>query len=345
MAADRLGLIPPTGNAGLEGALLDKLQQQRHTRGSLGELESLALQLGLVQNSLKPSFSCARLLVFAADHGLAVDGIGAAEPWSTTQTICALLNERLFLATLARLHGLHLTVVDSGAADTVPSHERLLARKIAHGTRNARASAAMSVEQAHAAMRAGMEIGNCPTGSAVACAGLGVGSHESAALVLAGLTGREVSDFVVSGPAMDAAHLSDLRVLEGALERHRQLSDPIEILAAVGGFEVAMMAGMMLATASRRGLIIADGLAACAAVKVASTIAPGVVDYCVHVRSSRHQGLVNALNLFETNPVFDMGIESLDGTASVLLWPMVRSAAAALAEVCESALAELDVAI
>ena len=124
------------------------------------------------------------------------------------------------------------------------THERLLMRKIAHGTRNARVGPAMSVDQAQAAIRAGMEIGQSLPGNVLACAGLGVGSHESAALILSRLTGAPVRELLLAHPQMDPNLLTHLlAVTQGAQGRHRDVTDPVEVLAAFGGFDIAMMTG------------------------------------------------------------------------------------------------------
>jgi nicotinate-nucleotide--dimethylbenzimidazole phosphoribosyltransferase len=120
-----------------------------------------------------------------------------------------------------------VTVVDCGVAEKLQPHDRLLMRKIAHGTRNTRANSAMSLDQAHAGMRAGMEIGDKLRGNVTVLAGVGVGAHESAALVLSRLTDSPVRDLVVSGPEMAAEHLAHLMVvLQGAQGRHREVVEP-----------------------------------------------------------------------------------------------------------------------
>ncbi|MCC6854352.1 MAG: nicotinate-nucleotide--dimethylbenzimidazole phosphoribosyltransferase [Comamonadaceae bacterium] len=335
-------LVAPTSNPLLERALADKLQRRSEIGGSLGELEPLAVRLGLMQNTLKPRFRDPQLLVFAADHGLAVDGIvSGAGPGShlarpTRDTARALLANQLPLTVFARAQQLEVTVVDCGIADEMSAHDRLLMRKIAHGTRNARVTAAMSLEQAHAAMRAGMEIGEQLRGNAVVLAGIGVGAHESAALVLARLTDSPVRDLVVSGPAMDAQHLAHLlAVLQATQLRHRDVTGPIEVLAAFGGFELAAMVGVMLMAASKRHLLVIDGLPACAALMVAARIAQPVTDYCVFCRSHGHRGLDQALNLFRASALLELGMQATDGTGATLAWPMLRSAAALLTEVAD----------
>ncbi len=329
-------LITATSNPLLEQALRKKLARRAETTGGLGELEALAVRLGLIQNTLKPRFRTPQITIFAADHGLAVEGISLAGNQSTALLAHQLLTSQLPLAVFSRIQGLEMSVVDCGVSESVAPHARLLARKIAHGTRNARVTSAMSLDQAHAAIRAGMEIADSLVGNAVVCAGIGVGSHESAALVLARLSGANLSDLLISGPDMEEANLAHLlAVLNGAQARHKDVTEPVEVLAAFGGFEMAMMVGVMLVAGSKRHLIVVDGMPACAALMVAARIAPAVTDYCVYCRSHSHHGLDQALSLFHASALLELGMESTDGTGATLAWPLVRSAAALLTEVAE----------
>jgi nicotinate-nucleotide--dimethylbenzimidazole phosphoribosyltransferase len=197
-------------------------------------------------------------------------------------------------------------------------------------------SPAMTVEQAHAAMRAGMEIGSSLDGNALACAGFGVGGDIAAALVLSRLSGVPARELLtVSASADQAAFTKLLMLAQHAQMRHREVSDPIEVLAAFGGFDMAMLAGLMLAAAQDRRLIVIDGLTACAALMVASRVAPAVTDYCVFCRSRRHQGLDYAMSLFHASALLELGLDSIDGCGAALAWPLVRSAAALLTEVAD----------
>ncbi len=329
-------LVSPTSQPLLEKALRDKLQRRNEVGGSLGELEPLAIRLGLMQNSLKPRFREPQLLVFAADHGLAVDGIVGPKGRATHETVHMLLNNQLPLTVFARAQQLEVTVVDCGMAENMAPHDRLLMRKIAHATRNTRLSAAMSLEQAHAGMRAGMEIGDKLRGNVTVVAGVGVGSHESAALVLSRLTDCPVRDLVVSGPDMDTDQIAHMMVvLKGAQGRHRGVVEPVEVLAAFGGFEVAVMVGVILMAASKRHLLMIDGLPACAALMLAARIAQPVTDYCVFCRSHNHRGLDQALNQFRASALLELGMDSTDGTGATLAWPLGKCAAALLTEVAD----------
>src|SRR5204863_2521531 len=119
-----------------------------------------------------------------------------------------------------------------------------------------------------------------------------------------------------------------LAVLQGAQTRHKDVVEPIEVLAAFGGFELAVMVGVMLMAASKRHLLMIDGVPACAALMVAARIAQPVTDYCMFCRSHNHLGLDQALNLFRASAMLELGMECTDGTGATLAWPMVRSAAA-----------------
>ena len=328
-------LIAPTSHPRLEEALRQKLNRRAETAGSLGELEPLAVRLGLIQNTLKPRLKSPQLMVFAGDHGLVVDGLPRKGP-SSIEQVGYLLEGRLPMAVFSFIQGMGLTIIDAGLAEPMNPHPSLLRRKIGFGTRSARVAAAMTVDQAHAAIRAGMEIADSFSGNALACAGVGVGAQESAALVISRLANVPLRELAVSGPAMALEAIGQMMaVLDGAHARHREVTDPVEVLAAFGGFETAMLVGAMLVAASKRHLIMVDGLPACAALLVAARISAPVTDYVVFCRSHGHRGLDHALALFNANALLELGMESTDGTGATLAWPLVHSAAALLTEVAE----------
>ena len=329
-------MVAATANPLLQRALSEKLRKRGAVAGTLGELEPMAVRIGLIQNSLKPRFDGAHLMIFAADHGLAVDGLRGPDGLATDSQVRRLLDGRLPLAVLARQQEMTLTVVDAGVSDSLPAHEQLLVRKIAHGTRHARLGPAMTREQARAAFAAGTEIGAALPGNLLACAGIGVGGWESAALVLARLSGSSAREFLLSGPRMNPDTLAHLMIVtQGVESRHRAAVDALEVMAAFGGFEMAMMAGAMIATARRRGLLMIDGLPAMAALMVATRLAPALTDYCVFCRSHRHQGLDRAMALFKASAVLELGLDCTDGTGAALSWPLIRCAAALMSDVVD----------
>ncbi|MBV8501626.1 MAG: nicotinate-nucleotide--dimethylbenzimidazole phosphoribosyltransferase [Paucibacter sp.] len=329
--------ISPTANPALEQALRERVKQREALSGELGELGPLAVRLGLIQDSLTPRLREPVLALFAGDHGLALDGIPMRYGHTTRDLALLALNGQLPLAAFARAQGMSLRVVDCGVADKLGPHAQLMTRKIAHGTRNSRVGQAMTLENAHAAVRAGMEIADTLPGNVLACAGVGHGSEESAALVLAQLADVPVRDLVVSSADMPQDTLSKLTsVLQPPQLRHRDLSDAMEVLAAYGGFEIAVMVGAILVTASKRNVILIDGISACAALKVAACIAPPVTDYVLFCRSSGHRGIDGALATFHATALLELGLDTLDGTGATLAWPMLRSALAVLGDGSEA---------
>ncbi len=330
-------LIAPTANPLLERALNDRFARRQGDSGSLGELEPLALRLALIRNTLKPRLHDPQLVIVAGDHGLAVEGLAGQDSAGSSAEVRRILEGRAPITALAASQGMTLTVVDAGLAERLPAHDRLLVRKIAHGTRNTRLTQAMSIEQAQAALRAGMEIGESLPGNVVACAGLGVGSDIASALVLCRLAGLQARELLLGTSRLEAAKHSRLAVLaQTALARHRDASDPIEVLAAFGGFEVAMLAGLMLAAAQQRRLVMVDGLAACTALMVASRISAAVTDYCVFCRSQRQLGLDAAMRLFQSSAMLELNLDSTDGCGAAMSWPLVRAASALLTDVVDS---------
>lgn len=328
--------IPSTANPMLELGLQYKLRRRAEASGSLGELEAIALRLGMLQGTLRPRFHTPQLVVFAADHGLAVEGVATRQDGSTADSVAKLLSARLPLAVFARIQGIALTVVDCGVSKTVSPHPRLLSRKIAHGSRSSRIGAAMSLEQAHAGIRVGMELADALAGNVLMCAGLGDGGLESAALVIARLTHTDVRELVDAGDHMNQDRLArSMVVLHTALDRHQHVTNPIEILAALGGHDMAAMVGAILVAASRRHLIVLDGMPAYAAWLVAAQLASEIKAYGMCCHSHGHKGLQHAQALLDAGPLLELGLESIDGTGAALAWPLLQSAAALLTEVAE----------
>lgn len=320
-------LIASTHNEALEGTLRARLAARAPPGGQWGSLEDVAVQIGLVQRSAMPRFHQPSLHLFAADHGLALDGAGQAWALPTSQRAMLALQGRLPCAWLARSNGLALNVVDCGMADDLPAHPMLQSRKLAHGSRNPRLGHALSKDQVQAALRVGMELAEAHPGDAMAVAAIGQGAAEIGALLLARLEGRPLVEL---WPAR--GNPLALQAAQAALNRHPPCADPIDTLAALGGHDIATMAGVLLASASRRRVLLVDGMAACAALRVAARLAPAVTDYVVFCRSSAGPDMDTALRGFSAAALADLGLNGLDGDGAVLTWPWVRSAAALLSE-------------
>lgn len=322
----------------LAARLQAKLNNKTKPLGALGQLEALAVQLGLIQQKESVGLKQPQIVVFAADHGIAEEGVSAYPQAVTAQMVMNMLGSDsrkggAAVNVLAHQHNFNLTVVDAGVASSLPAHPNLIAMKIAPGTRNSALAPAMSDLQAVAALQGGMEVVRQLAGNVVAFGEMGIGNTSSAALMLSLFTPIPIEDCAGRGTGLTDAQLAKkIDVLMRVHRRHQGIKKPFEILCAVGGFEIAMMAGAMLQAASERRVILVDGFIACAAALVAAGLAPAAKDYMVFSHVSAEQGHHAMLKALAALPLLDLGLRLGEGTGALLAWPLVVSSARLLNE-------------
>lgn len=326
----QLPAIESTADASLQARLRHKIDHKTKPLGALGLLEDLALQLGLIQRSESPALHNPQMVVFAGDHGIAAEGVSAYPQAVTVQMVGNMLAGGAAINVFARQHGFALQVVDAGVAAELPAHPQLQPRKIALGTKNLCNEAAMSRLEAQAALTAGMEVMQALPGNVVAFGEMGIANTSPAALLLARLTGTSIEDATGRGTGLDDAQLRHkLDMLTRALVRHPATEplDAIGELAALGGFEIAMMAGAMLQAASERRVVLVDGFIAGAAALIAQTLVPPVRDYLVFCHRSAETGHRLLLAHLQAKPLLELDLRLGEGTGALLAWPLVQSAA------------------
>jgi nicotinate-nucleotide--dimethylbenzimidazole phosphoribosyltransferase len=325
--------IEATANAALQARLQHKIDHKTKPLGALGQLETLALQIGLIQRSETLAFQSPQMVVFAADHGIASEGVSAFPQAVTVQMVGNMLAGGAAINVFARQHGFALQVVDAGVAADLADHPQLLKRKIAPGTHNLCEGPAMSLAQAEAALQAGMAIVQNLPGNVVAFGEMGIANTSAAALLLARLAGLSIADVVGRGTGLDDAQLSHKQaVLERALARHADVNQPLPVLAALGGFEIAMMSGAMLQAASERRVLLVDGFIAGAAALVAHALVPAAKDYMVFCHRSAERGHHLLLAQLQAKALLDLDMRLGEGTGALLAWPLLQSAALFMAE-------------
>ena len=325
-----LPAIESTANGPLEARLRHKIDGKTKPLGALGLLESLALQLGLVQRSEAPALHQPQMVVFAADHGIAAEGVSAYPQAVTAQMVGNMLAGDAAVNVFARQHGFALQLVDAGVAAELPAHPGLQARKIALGTKNSCQEAAMPRHEAEAALTAGMQTVAALPGNVVALGEMGIANTSAAALLLARLTGTRIDEAAGRGTGLDDVQLRHKQaVLARALARHpaTQPLDAVAELATLGGFEIAMMAGAMLQAASERRIVLVDGFIAGASALVAQALVPAVRDYLVFCHHSAETGHGRLLAHLKARPLLDLDLRLGEGTGALLAWPLVQSAA------------------
>lgn len=331
--------IPDLYDEALARRLQHKLDNKTKPLGALGRLESLALQLGLILGTDAPQLRQPQLVVFAGDHGLAAHGVSAYPSDVTWQMVNNFLAGGAAVSVLARQHGIALTVVDCGVRHDFEPRPGLLLRKVAPGTADASQGPAMSPAQCEQAIAHGREVVRTLPGNALLLGEMGIGNTSAASLLMARLAGHELAECVGAGTGLDEAGMARKRaVLASVLALHQDAREPLQALAAFGGFEIAGMVGALLQAAQERRVIVVDGFIASAAALLARALAPQVVQRCVFSHRSGESG--HALMLRHlgprpgqaAQPLLDLGLRLGEGSGAALAWPLLVSACAIVNE-------------
>ena len=317
----------------LSRRLQHKLDHKTKPLGSLGRLEALALRLGEVLGSESPVLEQAQMVVFAGDHGLAARGVSAYPSDVTWQMVENFLAGGAAVSVLARQHGLGLTVMDCGVRHEFAPRAGLRQAKVAPGTADASAGPAMTNEQCAAALNNGMALVRDLPGNALLLGEMGIGNTSSASLLLARLAGLDIADVTGAGTGLDALAVQrKITILREVLAQHAEVSEPLAVLAAMGGFEIASMVGAVLQAAAERRVIVVDGFIASAAVLVAGKLQPNVTQRCVFAHRSGERGHALMLAHLKAEPLLDLGLRLGEGSGAALAWPLLQSACAILRE-------------
>ncbi len=332
-------------DAALGQALQQALDNKTKPLGSLGALESLARRIGEILGTERPQLVQPQLLVFAADHGLVRHGVSAYPSDVTWQMVENFLAGGAAASVLARQHGIALHVVDCGVAHDFgqrapaqPGQPRLLSCSVAQGTADMSAAAAMTDAQCRQALDNGREVLRQLPGNAVLLGEMGIGNTSAAALLLARLAGLDIAQCTGAGTGLDAAAVvRKTAVLRDVLQFHADAHEPMDVLARMGGFEIATMVGAVLQAALERRVIVVDGFITGAAVLVAQRLQPHVLQRCVFAHRSQERGHAAMLQHLGAQPLIDLGLRLGEGSGAALAWPLLQSACCLLSEMASFA--------
>ena len=320
-------------DAALAARVQHLIDRKTKPLGALGRLEALALQLAIVQGSDAPQLQAPQLVVFAADHGIAAQGVSAYPQAVTAQMVANMLAGGAAVSVLARQHGLALTVVDCGVATRLPPQPGLVIAKVRAGTADSSLEAAMSASECEAAMAKGAALLRDLPGNVLLLGEMGIANTSAAALLMARLNGLPIDQCAGRGAGLDDAGLArKCAVLQAALDRHADAHAPLAALAALGGLEIATMVGAVLQAACERRVVVVDGFITTAAVAVAAALAPAVLQRCVFAHGSAEHGHARWLELLGARPLLDMGLRLGEGSGAALAWPLLKSAELLLAQ-------------
>lgn len=318
-------------DAGAMDAARAELDRKTKPRGSLGRLEELAVRLaGIGVNGQR----CA-IVVAAADHGYADEGVSAYPAEVTRQMLKVFASGGAAISVLSRLVGAELVVVDAGVRDEL-GDPRVRSIRIGAGTANAAQGAAMSRQQALAALEAGALLARELAGRVdiVALGDMGIGNTTAAGALHAALLGVPAAAVCGPGTGLDPGGVRrKAEVIERALVANDQVGDdPIDVLAAFGGFEIALLAGVALGAAAERRAVVLDGFIVTAAALVAARLEPAVVEYLIAGHLSPEPGHRLGLDALGLAPLLDLELRLGEGTGAALALPLLQAALALLAE-------------
>ncbi len=323
----RLPVVAPVTNEALASRLDAVIANKTKPLGSLGMLETLARQIGLVQQSAEIALRTPAIVVFAGDHGVVAEGISAFPQSVTWQMVENFLAGGAAINVFARQSGCDLHIVDAGVNHDFGQRAGLLNRKVGPGTANFAHQPAMTGEQCAAALAHGMALVDALEGNVLGFGEMGIGNTTAAAALMHLLTGVAVADCVGAGTGLSpdgVAHKQ--RVIETAVARHATGDDALAILATFGGFEIAMIAGAMLRAAERRMVLLIDGFIVTSALLVAARLQPAILDYCVFSHCSDEHGHRQMLAHLGARPLLNLSLRLGEGTGCALALPLLHAA-------------------
>ncbi len=301
-------------------------------QGSLGRLEEIAVQLAGIQATERPNVDGKWIVVAAADHGVTAQGVSAFPAEVTPQMVANFLGGGAGINALAKTVGAEVMIVDCGVAMEIPGPTAALVdRSQGRGTSDFTVGPAMSLEQADAAIKSGVEVAGelAAKGAQLVAPGeMGIGNSTSAAAITAAVTGSDVATVAGRGTGIDDEGLGRKidAITRGLAKNQPSAEDPLGVLSAVGGFEIGFIAGLMLGAASHRIAIVLDGYIATSAALLAAHMEPAVTGYMIAGHRSVEPGHAIALAHLGLRPLLELDMRLGEASGAALAMSVIDAA-------------------
>ena len=310
------------------------INQKTKPQGSLGRLEDVAVALASLQRTLQPSVEPVKVIVFAADHGIARAGVSAYPSEVTAQMVRNFAAGGAAINVLARCAGAALEIVDVGVAGDLRDLSNIVHASCGFGTEDFSQRAAMSPAQYAAASTAGVAAVERAADARLLVLGeMGIGNSSAAAALTSAYLGAAAALTVGPGTGVEGVRLANKRALiERALQRCAGVSDPYEVLRELGGFELVALSAAMQAAADRGIAVLVDGYIACAAALAACRMRPETRAALLFAHRSAEPGHALLLSALNAQPILDLAMRLGEGSGAALAVPIVRAACAILSE-------------
>ncbi|MBQ8610614.1 MAG: nicotinate-nucleotide--dimethylbenzimidazole phosphoribosyltransferase [Oscillospiraceae bacterium] len=315
-----------------EAAMTDARKRQAQLAkppGSLGRLEELSVQLAGITGQVHNKIEKKHLLVFAADNGVIEEGVSSAPQSVTLMQTVNLTRHKTGASTLCKHFGCDITVCDVGVNADI-KEPRVLNRKIAYGTQNIAKGPAMSREQAMQAILTGMELAGATDADVIGIGEMGIGNTTTSSAVLSVLLGVDVDTVTGRGGGItDQSFLKKKQVIRTAIDVNKpDKSDVIDVLAKVGGFDIAAMCGAFIGCAAARRPVVIDGFISAVAALCACKLCPDSVHYFIPSHASYEIGYKLAMDAMGLQPLFLLGMRLGEGSGCPLAFEILDAACA-----------------
>ncbi len=304
--------------------------------GALGQLETTAKAIALVQHigkeALEPLvITKPHLFIFASDHGIAAEGVSIAPSEVTGQMVANFANGGAAINVFCRQLGWQLNVVDAGILISPDENLGVISQRLGDITEPFHLAPAMSISQVEQGFAKAIILVQKTKKSGcnlIAFGEMGIGNTTSASAIMAALMHLPASETVGKGTGVsDEVVLKKQQVIEQALAlHHKQLNEPMQILACLGGFEIVQITGAMLSAAEEKMLVVVDGFICTAAAMLACAIEPKVRDYLIFAHCSGEQGHQKMLGYLQVQPLLNLGLRLGEGTGAALALPLIQAA-------------------
>lgn len=337
--------IAPLDAAAME---LARARQDRLTKpqGSLGVLEDISIRLAGIYGRATPEITGKAVIVMAGDHGVVAEGVSAFPQAVTEQMVYNFAAGGAAINVLAAHAGAKVYVVDVGVAAPIDK-DGVLSRKVRAGTGNMAEGPAMSSDECERAIRVGMEVADkaIDAGANILATGdMGIGNTTASSAIVSVISGRAIADVLGRGTGVDDDGLKrKLAAIEKAISINKpDAASPLDVLAKVGGLEIAGICGVILRAAQRRVPVVIDGFISGAGALVAARLAPESVNYMIASHVSVEPGHRIVLQEIGLQPMLHMNMRLGEGSGAVLALGLIEAATKVLAEMATFAQAEVS---
>jgi nicotinate-nucleotide--dimethylbenzimidazole phosphoribosyltransferase len=311
-------------------ALQNKIDQKTKPIGSLGILEVLAKQIGMVFQTLEPKIIQPHIVVFAADHGIANHGVSAYPQDVTRQMVTNFLNGGAAINIFCKQNNIELSIVDAGVNYDFPTNSDLISAKIGKGTQSFMHCSAMSLSELQLCYSKGRDIVESIANSGSNCLGfgeMGIGNTATASVLMSIILALPIDDCVGKGTGLTDEKLTQkIDILKRCLENYDGATDLESMLAYFGGFEIMQMVGGMLQAKTQNMLILVDGFICSVAFLIAFKRNPSIMANTIFCHSSAEQGHQKILDFLEVRSVLQLDLRLGEGTGCAIAFPIIESA-------------------